>query len=125
MESLDRIERGLSPQIKGEGDEVQDFVYVGDVAEANLKALTSGVTDEAINIAYGKPTTVKELIGTLVRLTNPDLEIEFLPGEERVFVPFRRFAVEKAKELLAFQAVTDLEKGLEALIRWKRAKEQQ
>jgi UDP-glucose 4-epimerase len=122
MESLDRIERGLPPQIKGKGDEVQDFIYVGDVAEANLKALASGVTDEAINIANGKPTTVKELVGTLLSLTKPDLEIEFLPGEERVFVPFRKFSVEKARQLLAFQPVTDLEKGLEALIRWKRAK---
>jgi UDP-glucose 4-epimerase len=120
MESLDRIERGLSPQIQGKGDEVQDFVYVGDVAEANIKALTSHVTDEAINIAYGKPTTVKELIETLLLLTNPDLTIEFQPSEEKAFVPYRRFSIEKARGLLGFEPVTGLEKGLEALIRWKK-----
>lgn len=120
MESLDRIEKGLSPQIKGKGDEVQDFVYVEDVAEANIEAMTSHVTDEAINVAYGKPTTVKELIETLLRLTNPDLTIEFLPSEEKVFVPYRRFSIEKAKGLLGFEPMASLEKGLEALIQWKK-----
>jgi UDP-glucose 4-epimerase len=120
MQSLDRIKGGLPPQIKGKGDEVQDFVYVEDVAEANLRALSSRVTDDAINIAYGRPTTVKELIETLLRLTNPDLAIEFQPSEEKVFVPYRRFSIEKARRLLGFEPVTSLEKGLEALIRWKK-----
>lgn len=120
MESLDRIDRGLSPQIMGKGDEVQDFVYVEDVAEANLKALTSDVTDEAINVAYGKPKTVKELIETLLRLTNPDLTTEFLPSEGKVFVPYRTFSIEKAKGLLGFEPVTSLEEGLKALIGWKK-----
>lgn len=120
MESLDRIERGLSPQIHGKGDEIQDFIYVGDVAQANIMVLKSNVDDEAINIASGRPTTVKELIQTLIDLTNPKLKIEFQPVSQKVFIPFRWFSVEKAKKLIGFKAKTDLKTGLKRLIEWKR-----
>lgn len=120
MESLDRIEKGLSPQIQGKGDEVQDFIYVGDVVEANLLALKSDVNDEAINIASGKPSTVRELIQTLVDLTNPKLGIEYLPASGKISVPYRWFSIEKAKKLLKFRPETDLKTGLRELIEWKK-----
>jgi UDP-glucose 4-epimerase len=121
MESLDRIEKGLSPRLEGKGEEIQDFVYVGDVAKANLLALKSNVDDEAFNIVSGRPATVKELIQTLIGLTNPKLKIEFLPRTTKVSVPFRWFSVEKAKKLLKFKPETDLKCGLQKLIEWKKA----
>ena len=120
MDSLDLIEKGYPPQIQGKGREVQDFIYVGDVVDANLLALKSNIDDEAFNIASGKPTTVKELIQTLIHLTNPKLQIDFQPISGKVFVPFRRFSIEKAKRLLKFKPKTDLRTGLKHLIQWKR-----
>lgn len=119
MESLDRIEKGLPPRIDGSGEEIQDFIYAGDVAKANLLALKSDVDDEAFNIVSGKPTTVRELIQTLIDLTNPKLKIEFLPRTSKVSVPFRWFSVEKAKKLLKFKPDTDLKTGLKKLIAWR------
>ena len=121
MESLDRIEKGLSPRLEGRGEEVQDFVYAGDVAEANLLALKSDIDDEAFNIVSGRPTTVRELIQTLLDLTKPELKIEFLPRTGRVSVPFRWFSGEKARKLLKFRPRTDLSAGLERLIQWRKA----
>ena len=120
MESLDRIERGLPPQIEGRGMEVQDFIYVGDIVRANLLALKSDIDDEAFNITSGKPATVKELIQTLIDITNPKLKIEFLPRSSKVFVPFRWFSIEKARRMLRFKPKTDLETGLKALIEWRK-----
>ena len=80
MRALDRIDAGLSPQIEGEGEAVQDFVYIEDVAAANVLALKSDVDDEAFNIGSGKPTTERELIQKVVDLTKPGLEIEYLPA---------------------------------------------
>jgi len=120
MESLDRIEKGLCPRIEGRGEEIQDFVYVGDVANANLLALKSDVNDEAFNIVSGKPATVRELIQTLIDLTNPELKIDFLPRSSRVSVPFRWFSVEKARKILKFKPETSLKAGLKKLIDWKR-----
>jgi UDP-glucose 4-epimerase len=121
MESLDRIEKGLSPRLEGKGEEIQDFVYVGDVAKANLLALKSDINDEAFNIVSGRPATVKELIQTLIDLTNPKLKIEFLPRTGKVSVPFRWFSVEKAKKLLKFRPDTDLKTGLKKLIAWRES----
>lgn len=120
MRALARIEMGLPPQIKGNGNEVQDFVYVGDVARANVLALKSSVDDEAINIASGKATTLKELIDILIDLTNPGLNIEFLPIQEKTFNASRWISVEKARRLLGFEATTDLKTGLKRLIEWRQ-----
>ena len=120
MHSLDRIGKGLPPQIQGRGDEVQDFIYVEDVAEASILALKSDVNDEAINIVEERPTTVKDLIQTLIAVTDPGLEIEYLPAPDKVFVPYRWFSGEKARELLGFKPKTDLKTGLGKLIEWKR-----
>ena len=121
MESMDRIEKGLPPQIEGKGEEIQDFVYAEDVARANLLALKSDIDDEAFNIVSGRPTTVRELIQTLLDLTNPRLKIKFLPRSNKVSVPFRWFSVDKAKRLLKFRPDTDLKTGLKKLIAWKKA----
>jgi UDP-glucose 4-epimerase len=121
LEALDRIKRGLSPQIKGRGEETQDLIYVGDVAEANILALKSNVKDEMINIAYGKSISVTELIQILIGLTNPKLKIEFLPGSRPNLVPFRWISIEKAKKLLGFKPKVDIVTGLRRLIDWKKA----
>ena len=118
VQALKRIEKGLSPQSEGTGEEVQDFVYVEDVAEANILALKNDVDDEAINIASGKPATVRELIQTLIDLTNPKLEIEFVPVPEKTYLPSRWISIEKAKRLLGFEPKTDLKTGLKKVIEW-------
>lgn len=120
LHTLDRIEKGLPPQIEGKGDEVQDFIYVEDVAEANIRALKSDISDEAVNIVKEEPTTVNELVQTLIDLTDPGLRIEYLPAPEKVFVPYRWFSGEKARRLLGFRPKTDLKTGLKRLIEWKK-----
>ncbi len=121
MESLDRIEKGLPPRLEGKGEEIQDFVYVEDVANANVLALKSDIDDEAFNIVSGRPATVKELIQTLIRLTDPKSKIEFLPRTRKVSVPFRWFSGEKARKLLKFEPETDLRAGLGKLIEWRKS----
>jgi len=120
LHALERIDQGLPPQIEGSGDDVQNFIYVEDAAEASVLALKSDVDDEAINIASGVPTTTKELIQTLINLTRPGLEIEFLPAPENAFQPSRWVSIEKAKMLLGFAPRTDLQTGLRKLIEWRR-----
>jgi len=120
LHSLDRIENGLPPQIEGKGDEVQDFIYVEDVAEANILALKSDISDEAVNIVEEAPTTVNELIQTLIDLTNPGLNIEYLSAPQKVFVPYRWFSGEKARKLLGFKPKTDLKTGLKKMIEWRK-----
>ncbi len=57
----DKLLRGETPIIFGDGEQTRDFVYVGDIAGANLAALTKG-DNEIINVSTCKKTTVNELV---------------------------------------------------------------
>jgi UDP-glucose 4-epimerase len=58
----------------------RDYVFVGDVARANLLALEKG-SGEAVNIGSGKPVKTKELLGTLCRILKR--EMAFVPAGPR------------------------------------------
>lgn len=62
-----RMLRGEQPTINGDGRYVRDYVYVGDVARANLLALRYPGSG-AFNIGTGQGTDVNELFGILSRL---------------------------------------------------------
>jgi len=52
--------QNVTPKIFGDGTKTRDYVYVTDVARANVQALQYG-EQEIFNIAFGKPTTDKEI----------------------------------------------------------------
>lgn len=47
--------------IFGDGSQTRDFIYVSDIAAANLKAMESGLSKEAINIGSGRSISIKEI----------------------------------------------------------------
>ena len=57
----DKLLREETPIIFGDGEQTRDFIYVGDIAGANLAALTKG-DNEIINVSNCKKTTVNELV---------------------------------------------------------------
>jgi len=57
----DKLLHGETPIIFGDGEQTRDFIYVGDIAGANLAALTKG-DNEIINVSNCKKTTVNELV---------------------------------------------------------------
>ncbi|MEV0649011.1 NAD-dependent epimerase/dehydratase family protein [Phytomonospora sp. NPDC050363] len=65
------LARGEAPRVFEDGAQRRDFVHVGDVAHANLAALTAGNVQEgaltAFNVASGRPRTVGELAAELAR----------------------------------------------------------
>ena len=116
---LDNIDRGLPPIIFGDGSQSYDFVYVGDVARANILGAKSEVTDEFFNIGMGVRTTISELVAMLLELTGSDLKPEYRP-QEHMFVTHRVGSTEKAEKLLGFRAQVSLREGLERLLAWRK-----
>ena len=116
---LDAIEAERPPQIFGDGSQSMDFVFVEDVARANLLALESEVTDRVFNVGTGISTTLRELCGVLLRLTGSRLEPEYRETRKLGDAAVRRAAVEQASALLGFQAAVALEEGLRKLIAWR------
>ncbi|MCD0461697.1 NAD-dependent epimerase/dehydratase family protein [Roseiconus lacunae] len=66
---------GERPIIYGDGEQSRDFVYVGDVARANLLAATvPNLSGRTFNIACGRRTTLLELLVTLREILGQEIE---------------------------------------------------
>jgi UDP-glucose 4-epimerase len=116
---MDAIEAGQPPKIFGDGSQSMDFVFVDDVARANIAGLVSDVTDEVFNVGTGIQTTLNELCHLLLEVTGSPLKPEYLQARKVNNVQARRAATEKAEKMLGFRTSVDLESGLRALIRWR------
>jgi UDP-glucose 4-epimerase len=102
---------GQRPTIFGDGRQTRDYVYVGDVVDANLKAADSQ-TSGAVNIGVGKEVSVLDIVDVLRAHSDGPFDPEHAPerpGE------VRRIALDtsRAKQELGWEAGTDLETGLE------------
>jgi len=116
---LEAIEAGNPPLIFGDGEQSMDFVYVGDVARANLLALESEVADEVFNVGTGVQTTLNQLCAALLKLSGSSLKPEYRPARTVANVSRRRSSTEKAEQMLGFRAGVSLEEGLQRLIEWR------
>lgn len=117
---MERITGGLPPLIFGDGSQVMDFVYVEDIARANILAATAEVTDDVFNVASGVETSLAGLAAELLEVMGSDLSVEFGP-ERAVNGVTRRLAdTSHARDGIGFVAEVDLEEGLTRLVDWWR-----
>ena len=105
-----RMLAGEEPIVNGTGEQARDYVYVGDVARANVLALDRG-SGRMYHIGTGVEATVNELFDRLARLTGYDRPRRHgpgLPGEV-----FRiRLSADRAREELGWTPEVALEEGL-------------
>jgi UDP-glucose 4-epimerase len=118
---MERISEGKPPVIFGSGSQTMDFVYVEDIARANILAATADVTDEVFNVASGTETSLEQLADALLTVMGSDLSVEFGP-ERAVNKVSRRLAdISRAREQLGFAAEVNIEEGLARLVDWWQA----
>lgn len=120
MKVLDRVFEGKAPQIHGDGSQMFDFVYIDDVARANVLAMKADCVDEFFNVGKGIGTTVNELVTNLLEITGSELKPEYQP-QAQMFVTSRIGSTEKAEKLLGFKAKTELREGLEKVVAWRQS----
>jgi UDP-glucose 4-epimerase len=115
---MDRIAAGKPPLIMGDGRQTMDFIFIEDVAKANVLALASDASDEVFNVASGTETSLRHLAAVLLRVMDSKLEPEY--GPERAVNPVRRRLADitKAERHLGFKAHVGLEEGLSRLVTW-------
>jgi UDP-glucose 4-epimerase len=118
---MECISKGVPPVIYGDGSQTMDFVYVEDIARANILAATADATDEVFNVASGVETSLAGLAYELLEVMGSDLTVEFGP-ERAVNKVSRRLAdTTGARERLGFEAQVGLREGLARLVDWWRA----
>lgn len=117
---MERIENGEAPLILGDGSQTMDFVYIEDVARANLLAASCATSDAVFNVASGAETSLLELAQLLIEVMGSDVSVEHGPERAVNKVPRRLADTTSARELLGFEAEVDLEEGLRRLVDWWR-----
>jgi UDP-glucose 4-epimerase len=117
---IERIDVGKAPIIFGDGAQTMDFVFVEDIARANVLAAKSDATDAVFNIGRSEEISLKDLAKALLRVMDADIPIEY--GPERAVNPVsRRLAdISRARDVLGWTPAVDLEEGLRRLVAWWR-----
>ena len=114
---LTRINRGLTPVLYG-GKQSNDFTYIVDVANANLKALTApwDAWNQTYNIGTGEEITAEEAAKAICEASGYTGEIK---KEEQRTVDPEHFVYDtsKAERMLGFKAEYDFKTGLEDMFK--------
>ena len=110
---------GRRPRIFGTGEQVRDYLYVGDVVEANALALSRG-SGEMVNLGTGVGTSVNDIFHELKAILGfaeePIYEAP-RPGEvQRIYLDATR-----AKQVLGWVPSTSFVEGLKKTVEWSRA----
>jgi UDP-glucose 4-epimerase len=118
---MERLEAGQPPLILGNGTQTMDFVYVEDIARANVLGLASDASDDVFNVASGTETSLNELAAALSRVMGRHVAPEYGPERSVNAVPRRLASTEKAERMLGFRTQVDLDEGLRRMVEWWRS----
>jgi len=109
---------GKRPTIFGKGDKTRDYVFVGDVVEANVLALERG-DGEIVNIGTGIQTTDQEVYDAIAAATGygePPIYTEERKGEVRHIA----LDITKAKRVLGWEPRVSFREGVKMTVEFNR-----
>ena len=114
---MNKLSHGEKPVIYGDGEQTRDFVYVGDVARANLLALEKDTKGTEYNIGTGVETSVNQLYAKLRNVFSTDISAvhaDAVAGE------VRRIYLDNslARKELGWKPEVDLATGLAKTHKW-------
>jgi len=112
---LNKLKNKESPIIYGDGKQIRDFIYVEDIASANLAAMNSTTKNGFFNIGTGIPTTISELAKIMIKISNLNLEPIF-EKERKGDVLYSQADLSQTHTQLDWKAKTKLEDGLKVLM---------
>jgi nucleoside-diphosphate-sugar epimerase len=118
---ISKLLKGEAPTIFGDGEQSRDFTYVGNVVQANVRALFGTLPSGAhlVNVACGKSTTVNQLYcGIASELGSPIRPIH--APDRRGDIRDSLADISQARHLLGYTDWTNLQQGLAATVAWYR-----
>ncbi|RJP47235.1 MAG: NAD-dependent epimerase/dehydratase family protein [Armatimonadetes bacterium] len=106
------------PVINGDGRHTRDYIYVGDVVDANVKALEF-TRNDYFNIATGTETSNNEVFTALETQLQTGMKREY--GPPRPGDPLRNsLSIEKAKKLLGWEPKVSFSEGIKKTVEYYR-----
>lgn len=121
---LGRLLRGEPLTIYGDGEQTRDFIYIDDIVEGWIRALSSPSSHgRVLNLGSGRSLTINQLAErAMAALGVPQdpsriLRAPLRPGEQRSI----RADIRRARAVLGWEPRTDFEAGLAETVRWARS----
>jgi UDP-glucose 4-epimerase len=105
-----KLLEGGRPTIFGDGDQTRDYVFVGDVVDANLRAVESKATG-SFNVGRGVQTSVLDIVHALADQSSNGFEADHAPARPGE-VQHIALDPSRTKAELGWEAQVDLDQGL-------------
>jgi len=115
---IESLLRNKPPTIYGDGNQTRDFIYVYDVARANVKALNSDYIG-ALNIGTGHEVSINELYSIICKSIGKCIKPRRGPPR-RGDIRRSRADIGRAKKVLKWKPTVDLLAGLKYTINYYR-----
>jgi nucleoside-diphosphate-sugar epimerase len=111
---------GTPIQLYGDGEQVRDFTYVGDVVDLTLRAaLSPAAQGMAINIGGGRPVPIKDALTVIGQITGVSLQVDRQPAAPGDMSATRADTA-RLRQTLGTIPATALAEGLERQWQWIR-----
>lgn len=121
---LARVAERKSVTIWGDGTVRRDYFYVGDLANAFVRAIEQSPPSKVFNIGSGSSLSLNELLSAIRSVTGENPEVIYTPAR-KLDVPVSCLDIQRAKDELGWFPQTILDEGLEKTWAWINAKEQE
>jgi len=118
-----RALKGEPLRVHNDGSQIRSWCYIDDIVEGICRCLTEdAAVGESFNIGNPRSTlTIYNLAHEIVRLVSSTSKVECVPWEQ-ADVELRIPDINKARKLLKYEPVVDLEEGLLRTIEWYRGR---
>ena len=104
---------GKRPRIFKHGEQKRDFVYIGDIIQANLHAMSSKVSG-VFNAGHGSACSFNEVVAQLNRVLKTDLKPDYIDNPFDFTQDCTQTDLSSARELLKYSPEYDITKGVNA-----------
>jgi len=110
------LRRGEVPVIYGDGNQTRDFVWVGDVVEACLKAMASKAACDVFNVGTGKAHSFNQVLSMLNEALGASVKPKYIENPIGNYVWHTLADTSKAEKGLGFKAEVGLETGVKKIL---------
>jgi len=111
----DKLKNNEIPTIFGDGEQTRDFVFVSDVVEANMKAVTTETgAGQFFNVATGNKITLNELLKILSEIYNTEYNVNYSDARKGD-IKESYAKIDKALSMLKWMPTVELKQGLQLL----------
>lgn len=115
---IQSIRQKATPTIYGDGSQTRDFVYVKNVARANLEACTArGISGEIFNIASGNSISINNLLTMIAKPIGTTVHPRYMPKRHGDIL-LSQADITRARTLLGYNPTIGLEAGLKETVQY-------